>query len=235
MPSFGRKPSPDIRDNQFLMRRLLVAAGDLRPVTKTWSIAPRSLDQGNTGTCVGHAWKNFLRCAPMQTETGPSPFDIYRAAVLLDSWVANDNEAILPDGDPLLDDGTSIRAGAEAMMQTTRLKSYVWAFSVQSVIEWALTKGPVVLGTNWYSSMMDVNAEGIAKITQQAHLYGGHAYLLRGINTKRALATCENSWGDEWGRKGAFFLPLSDLERLLHEDGEACAAIEQKLKKALAL
>jgi hypothetical protein len=231
MPGFGRRYAPDERDRNFLMRRMLA---DVRavtlPVRKTWGINATALNQGETGTCVGHAWRNFLRCAPIRTEKGgPSPFDIYRSAVSKDPWPDNDDEAQLTDGDQGLDFGTSVRAGAEAVTEFGRLKSYVWSFELQPVIEWVLTQGPVVLGTNWYSSLSRPDAEGIARIQPTASVVGGHAYLLRGVDTRRALARCSNSWGEDWGLSGEFFLPFRDLERLIHEDGEACSAVEKRL------
>ncbi len=234
MPNLGRIPSPDLRDKNFLMRRKLAAPGAAAlPVSKTWAMSGISLDQKDTSTCVGHAWRNFLRCTPIRTEKGgPSAFDIYREAVKLDEWASNDSEATLPDFDPGLSSGTSVRAGAEAVTNDGRLKSYLWAFDLQSVIEWVLTKGPVVLGTNWYSSLFNPDAKGICKITPTATIVGGHAYLLRGVNTKTALALCSNSWGDSWGRSGEFYVPLADLERLIHENGESCTAIEAQLKPA---
>jgi hypothetical protein len=232
MPGFGRRFVPDDRDRKFLMRRMLADARALAlPARKTWSIHPKALDQGDTGTCVGHAWRNFLRSAPIRTEkSGPSAFDVYRAAVLEDPWRDNDDEARLPDRDPGLDSGTTVRAGAEAVTAFGRLKSYVWAFELQPAVEWVLTQGPVVLGTNWYSSFMRPDKDGIVRILPRARVDGGHAYLLRGVDTRRALARCTNSWGDGWGLSGDFLLPFRDLERLIHEDGEACSAVEKRLK-----
>jgi hypothetical protein len=214
------------------MRRMLPDARRLTlPTRKSWSINARALDQGETGTCVGHAWRNFLRCAPIRTEvSGPSAFDIYRSAVVKDTWADNDDEAQLADADPGLDFGTSVRAGAEAVTEFGRLKSYVWAFALQPAVEWVLTQGPVVLGTNWYSSMFRPDAEGIVRITPTATVEGGHAYLLRGVDTRKALARCSNSWGDDWGKSGEFLLPFRDLERLIHEDGEACTAVQKRLE-----
>jgi hypothetical protein len=231
MPGFGRRYAPDRRDRGFLMPRMLadVRAVSL-PVRRTWAIHGTALDQGDTGTCVGHAWRNFLRCAPVRTERGgPSAFDIYRSAVLKDRWRANNDEARLPDRDPGLDYGTEVRAGAKAVTEFGRLQSYVWAFELQAVIEWVLTEGPVVLGTNWYSSFARPDREGIVRIEPKAKVVGGHAYLLRGVDTRRALARCANSWGDGWGLSGEFLLPFRDLERLIHEDGEACSAVEKRL------
>jgi len=124
---FGRIAPPNRdKDEMYLMRRALAAAGTALPTRKTWPINRLSLDQGQTGTCVGHAWRNFLRCAPLRTEkSGPSPFDIYRSAVT-------------------------------------------------------------------------------------------------------------NSWGDEWGKSGEFYLPFRDLERLIADNGEACTAVEKSLSAKAA-
>lgn len=232
MPGFGRLFVPDDRDRNFLMRRMLPDARRLAlPARKTWGISRHALDQGNTGTCVGHAWRNFLRCAPIRTEKGgPSEFDIYRSAVARDTWPGNDDEAQLPDRDPGLDFGTSVRAGAEAVTAFGRLKSYVWEFELQPAVEWVLTQGPVVLGTNWYSSFMRPDGDGVVRILPNARVEGGHAYLLRGVDTRRALARCSNSWGDGWGVSGDFYMPFRDLERLIHEDGEVSAAVEKRLQ-----
>lgn len=227
-PSFGRRYSPDPKDRGYLMRRRLGAPGTPLPTRKTWAINSESLDQGKTSTCVGHAWRNFLRCAPIRTDKrAPTAYDIYREAVKTDEWSSNDNEAALPDGDPGLDDGTSVRAGAEAVTKAGRLKSFLWAFNLQSAVEWVLTEGPVVLGVNWYDSMSRPK-DGLAVISPQAASLGGHAFLMRGVNTTTRLALCTNSWGDGWGKSGEFYLPFADLERLIHEQGEAATATEKR-------
>ena len=229
---FGRRYSPDPQDRGFLLRRRLAAPGTPLPTRKTWRIAATALHQGSTGTCVGHAWANFLRCAPLRTVKGaPSPYDIYRKAVTLDEWSENDDETGLPDHDAGLDFGTSVRSGAEAVTSFGRLKTYLWAFTLQPALEFVLTQGPVVLGINWYTSFNNPNAEGVIRIRSNAIVDGGHAILWRGADTKRGLALLSNSWGDTWGKSGECYIPLRDLDRLISlEQGEACTAIEQRLQ-----
>lgn len=218
----GRRYSPDPDDRKYLMQRRLGAPGMPLPSRKSWRIGPPNLDQGSTGTCVGQAWHNFLRCAPIRTvKRAPSPFDIYDAAILIDEWSSNDN-------DTARQEGTSVRAGAEVVTAKGRLKTFLWAFALQSAIDFVLTEGPVVLGTDWPNWKPD--AEGIVRITATTKFIGGHAYLWRGVDTKRGLALCSNSWGDAWGKSGDFYIPFSDLERLIHQQGEVCTAIEQKLQ-----
>lgn len=225
----GRRLSLDPNDHKFLMRHRLAAPGTALPMQKTWPMSGRSLDQGQTSACVGHAWKNFLRCAPLRTESGPSAFDIYRYAVARDEWAENDKDANMPDFDPHMDGGTTVRAGASLLVHQMRLGSYLWAFDLQTMIEWLLTKGPVVCGFNWYDSMFEPDSKGIVTISRFANNAGGHAFLARGADRKHRLITCENSWGDGWGKRGTFYLPFADVERLIHEDGEACTATEEKV------
>lgn len=223
----GRKFSPDDRDHQFLMTRKLAMPGLLLPSRKTWGIAPTALDQGNTGSCVGHGWANFLRCEPIKTNSGIDQlrWAIYDAAIQLDEWTDNDN-------DTARQLGTSVRAGAQAVTNFGRLKSYLWAFSLQPALEWVLTMGPIVLGTNWYRSMFTPDAKGVVEIKPFSPIDGGHCYLWRGANMNTGMATMTNSWGDSWGNSGDFLISFRDLERLIHEDGECATAIEQKLTKA---
>jgi hypothetical protein len=227
----GRRFSPSQQDLGFLMRHQVGLEFGQAPrvLRKTWAITPRSLNQGETGTCVGHAWKNFLRCAPMQSvKSGPSAWDIYRAAVLHDEWTDNDAESKLPDNSPKMQAGTCVRSGAQELVRLNKLTLFLWAFEIQPVINWVLTKGPMVLGINWYDSMFEPDANGLITITENAHIAGGHALLLRGIDLRKKTATLENSWGDAWGLNGSCFIQLADLERLLAEDGEAAAAVELK-------
>jgi hypothetical protein len=111
MPGFGRRFAKDDRDQGYLMRRMLPDARHLTlAVRRTWSINAKALDQGQTGTCVGHAWRNFLRCAPVRWKSPAPPLRHLRSAVLKDTWADNNDEAQLADGDPGLDFGTSVRA-----------------------------------------------------------------------------------------------------------------------------
>lgn len=226
MNGLGRLIAPDERDRSFAMAPLIAVAPVAAPQVRNWRIPGRSIDQGSTATCVGHAWRNFLRCAPLQGERGPSPWDIYREAVKLDPWPDNDAEAHLPDGDRHFISGTSVRAGAKALQAAKHISNYLWAWDIDTMIQWLLTTGPVVVGTNWYDSMEEPDSRGIAKVTKEARVIGGHAYLARGANVHTELILFENSWGEEWGSRGTFYLRFSDVERLLKEEGEACTAVQ---------
>jgi papain like protease len=226
----GRRFSPNQQDLGFIMRERILVTEPARPKRKTWAITPRSLDQGETSTCVGFAWRNFLRCAPIQTVVaGPSPWEIYRQAVLHDEWPDNDKEGKLADNSPGMQSGTCIRAGSMVLTKLNRARLFLWAFELPAVVDWVLLKGPMVIGVNWYDSMFEPDAEGIIHVKPGSRIAGGHALLIRGVDTTRALATLENSWGDAWGINGSCFIQLADLDRLLAEDGEGATAVELKL------
>ncbi len=220
----GRLESPDARDEAYHLRRRNVLM-QVRVIRKTthWSTFTKVLDQGSTSTCVGHAWKQWMLTVPVvQTKptVEPTAFTIYREATHLDPWTDNDN-------DTLMEFGTSVRAGAQALQARGFISEYNWAFDVDTAIDWLCIGGPLVMGTNWLSQMFYPDKEGIIRATGQNA--GGHAYLLSGVNIPRGLFRIRNSWGKEWGQSGHAWIPFEDMARLLSDDGEACTSQEVRL------
>jgi len=154
-----------------------------------------------------------MLASPTRTKTGPVPTDIYAAAQMVDEW----------DGENY--DGTSVRAGAKVLASQGRISEYLWAQSLAELQAWVLTKGPVVMGTEWYQGMSLLGVNGYA--TPAGALLGGHAYLCIGYSTARRAYRFLNSWGRVWGSpNGRFWMKEEDVADLLSRNGEACAAIE---------
>jgi hypothetical protein len=228
MPGFGRIYAPDPRDHQFMLAPLTSQA--TRRASKLWAYFDKPMNQGNTGTCVGHGWKGWLATAPIiqsGVSEAPHPFDIYDAAIMLDEWPTN-------DVDPDREFGTSVRAGAKALRDMGYLAEFRWAFSVDDAANWLggidaagrYVGGPLVIGVNWYDSMFDTDAEGFLRIGPDSQVAGGHCVCLTGWNERLGFAYGLNSWGGSWGHKGRFYMPGEVLQRLLAEDGEACSTAE---------
>lgn len=234
-PKFGRIHAPDPRDGHYPMRLLL----DRLAIEFPQVVAPGYrhyrhgpvLDQGETGTCVGHAWRAFLSSAPLMTKTGPNAFDIYDGAIAIDEWADN-------DVDPNRELGTSVRAGCEVLRAKGHVGNYLWASSADEIRRWLLAGlGPVVMGTLWFESMMRPH-EGFLRITTR-NVAGGHAYILTGWSDDitpedwpvkhQGSARMQNSWSTEWGNRGRAWIDYDTLDALVKADGEACAAVEQKL------
>ena len=223
-PGFGRLPAPDARDARYPMQLLLRPAA--LPSFRYYQTGPHlPLDQGQTGTCVLHAWGAFLYAALIMDKVIESPFDMYRATVGLDEFSGNDHEMMAPNEE--LQYGTSVRAGAQYLRSKGHLKNFVWAHSADEMALWILTgKGTIVNGTRWDWGMSDLK-EGYA--IPDGNVAGGHAYLVIGYNTKSRAFRCLNSWGPTFGENGRFWIHHDDMNALILDDGEACAAVEQKV------
>lgn len=212
---FGRVPAPDPRDRAYPMRTAMYGLSlDDFAYHRTGPV----LNQGATGTCVGHAWRQWLSSALMMTKGGPDAFTLYRDACLRDPWAENDA------GDVQF--GTSVRAGAQALQSRGHITQYLWSWSAFELMNWLLLRqGVIVLGTNWYVGMLTPDRSGVIHPT--GRVVGGHAYVLCGVNRPRGLFRIVNSWGTSWGEGGRAWMTGEDLQRLLDEDGEACTAVEQ--------
>lgn len=209
----GRRPAPDERDRRYQMQALAEPAEPLRGTKYWWTIA--KLDQGSTPQCVGYACANWQICSPTRTLNGPTPQEIYRAAQQVDEWPGEGYA------------GTSVRAGMKVLQDLGYIAEYRWAWDADTAARWILQRGPVVLGTNWYYEMYWLDRYGYAR--PRGTLVGGHAYLAVGYSATRGAFRCLNSWGGSWGEAGRFWLAHADLERLLRENGEACAAVERPI------
>jgi hypothetical protein len=214
----GRRKAKDSRDYNYLLRSMVPLA-EVKPKTKHWTLFHLPLDQGNTGTCVGHAWKHWMLTAPTirtRADVEPRAFTIYRSACQYDPWPQND------DGDP--EWGTSVRAGAKALQSRGFLDTYGWAFTVEDAIAWLVSSGPLVFGTNWTRDMFKPDAKGFVRYT--GPVAGGHAYCAVGWSEQRGAMRFVNSWSSAWGQKGRFWMDGETVEQLLVDDGEACTAVE---------
>lgn len=213
--SLGRLYELDERDKKFLFR-LVIPAEYPRVIRRKQWTPGGVLDQGQTGTCVGHGWAAFLSSTPVRS--AGDPFHIYDLATTLDGF---------PDNDHNPNYGTTVRAGAKALETMGRLKSYVWAYSSKECANWILRQGPVVIGIPWYSLMFQVTQDGYV-IPGGANV-GGHCVLVYGCDVPLRTLYIQNSWGTSWGHGGRCKMTFDVLDNLLSDHGECCAAVERKL------
>jgi hypothetical protein len=226
----GRRGDPDQRDCLYPVSLVL---GIMRPERRTipW-MRLRSLNQAQTGTCVGHGWRGWYEGEPTTHAAGEGPdaFAIYRRAILLDAWADNDREENLPESQ--LQGGSSVRAGAQAMQEAGLIGSYVWATKASEIADYVTRRdgSPVVLGTSWYESMFHPDKNGLVKIS--GDVAGGHCYVTDWYDPIKKLHRCYTSWGqdfgitDENGVGGIFWLSSRNMDRLLRQGGEACMGVE---------
>lgn len=237
MPEYGlgRLVAPDARDANFRMRAVLDPLREqffprgLPPGTRHYRPGV-VLNQGKTGTCVGHGWRGWLDGAPLMTKAGPDAFDLYRAFVRVDEFPDNDREAVSTD-DLDLQYGTSVRAGAKVLQSAGQISEYRWAEGADDVRAWHLSGlGTVVLGIAWTDAMFRPDRNGF--VHYAGRVEGGHCIKTTGWSDARGprgAVRIQNSWGSAWGQGGRAWIAFDDLDRLIRDDGEACAAIEQRL------
>jgi hypothetical protein len=214
----GRRVAEDRRDLRFLMRTAITIPPPIAP-SVSYRRGPQ-LNQGATSSCVGHGWRAWLSGEPIrQVKHGPDALTIYHAAQQVDEW---------PGAEPDYE-GTSVRAGAKVLQQLGFIQSYLWAFTEDTTRAWVLSGlGGVVIGVNWYEAMFSPDPTS-GFLTVDGAWAGGHCVWLRGFSDKRQAYRVQNSWGDGWGQQGQAWLRAADLQRLLHEAGEACCGIEQQV------
>lgn len=160
--------------------------------------------------------------------------EIYIAALDLDEWEGNDPN-----------NGTSVRAGMKAAVKAGLIKGFAWGEGLKDTIDFVLNFGPVVNGTIWPDSMMEIDAHGYLNIDPDSTLDGahaaGHAWAIVGVNTQtrnpdgsRGRFTMLQSWGRGWGRdgKGIAYMSFPTWSQLHMAGGEVCLPTEQVLRPA---
>ena len=135
--------------------------------------------------------------------------------------------------------GTSVLAGMKAATEAGYYSEYRWAFGIEDLVRAVGYHGPAVLGLNWYEGMFEPQS-GVISAT--GSIAGGHCILMRGVTLRftgstrdfasidmdRSSALLRNSWGRGWGDNGDCRVTLRDLDRLLHEGGEAAVPVTRK-------
>lgn len=218
-PGLGRVPStPDERDKAYPLRAILDKLPQPLAATgyRYWWENGAWLDQGQTGTCVGHGWAHEIEDSPV---THPhdvvDPFRIYDLATTLDPWSDNDHD---------INAGTSVRAGAQAAQQLGYVGNYYWAQNIDDVKNAVLNNGPAVIGFNWYEDWFDPAVVGEHSIIAgfgSERIAGGHCTVLNGVNVNKGFFRMKNSWGRGWADDGHCRITFEVIERVLFaEDGE---------------
>ena len=204
----GRFPSPpDPRDYQ--LAKLLEIAPVPKYYPKDWH-SDRVLNQGKTPHCVGFGWAAWGICTPVESNYhNTDGHSIYSKAKLYDGIYANSP-------------GSTVRSGAKAMLSKNRIVSYYFARNIAEAEEFVALHGPVVLGVEWYEGMLQTDTRGLVSPTGK--LLGGHCILWKGVAGNYAVL--RNSWGLGWGVGGECKILLRDLGDIYHNNGEACAAVE---------
>jgi hypothetical protein len=209
-PRLDRLVSFDDRSRSFPIRAAL-DDHEAKPRTHEWPLGIR-LNQGREGACTGFAVTHEAAAEPdpvpgLDDEVARS---VYRRAQQLDEWPGEDYS------------GSSVLAAVKAGVELGWYREYRWAFGLDDLILALSWKGPAVLGIPWYEGME--NTDGYAHVNVAGGVTGGHAIVANAVDVENfgGRVKLTNSWGADWGWHGTCWITFADLDRLLHEQGEAC-------------
>lgn len=206
----GRHLHFDDRSWNFPVRLLKGAAIQ----TRTWDRPTKPFNQGELGSCTGNGAVGVACTKPCRQAglryTEALAKKVYSHATHADTIVG---------AWPPKDTGSTVLGAMKALRELGLTKGYRWCFGLDDVLKTLSTLGPVEVGVNWYEGFDKPDAKGLVKIG--GAIRGGHAFELLGVDAEKKLVWGINSWGSDWGLEGRFALSWKDLDRLLHEDGEA--------------
>jgi hypothetical protein len=180
------------------------------------------LDQGNLGSCTGHAGTNVLagdafwqagRDAIGTSDPHLYAVGVYSDATSVDSWPGQ----YVPD-----DTGSDGLSVAKVLQQRGLISGYQHATSLEAALT-ALAERPVMVGTNWLEGMYDPDPTG--KLTVSGAVAGGHEYCLDELDVAGKRVWMRNSWGDTWGMQGRAWMAWDDLGTLLAADGDCTVLV----------
>ena len=188
-------------------------------------------DQGGEGSCTGHAVSSAREWIARKYErTSPtlSPQFLYVEELIAEGSFPRDDGAMPRTGCRALTAKGCCEAAlypyvagkfttptAEQTQNALKYKTGAY-HRIESLLDFFrcladLTPWPVTVGFTVYESFMteQVAATGLMPIPKLGELQqGGHEVLCVGYDLPRQLALMQNSWGDAWGKRGYFWMPL---------------------------
>lgn len=218
----GRIVNHDTHNREYAIRRTRASR---RSVLHTFA-AP-NVDQFYTSGCVGFAGANFLNTT--HASHARRKMNDWMRQQMDNHYLGNDaglenyHQATVYDPFPWqyppTDEGSSALGLVKFWKKVGIIAGYEWAFTFNQFCA-ALEQQPVLVGTKWYQYMTDLN--GLHYAIPSGENQGGHEYLAIGINWHNRTITCENSWGENWGNRGRFYMTFERVEALLADDGDCC-------------
>jgi C1A family cysteine protease len=188
-------------------------------------------DQGEEGSCTGHAFSSAREWIARKYErTSPilSPQYLYVEELIADGYFPYDDGAMPRTGCQILTAKGCCEASlypyvagkftaptAEQSQNACKYKvgAYHRIGNLADFLSCLAdpTPWPVLVGFEIYESFMtqEVADTGVMPIPKPGEQQqGGHEVLCLGYDLAKQTALIQNSWGDDWGQRGYFWMPF---------------------------
>lgn len=212
--SLGRHLHFDERSREFPV----LLGKDATIQTRTWKRTLGAFTQGKLNTCTGHGAMGVVCTEPYR-----QPGVRYSETIIRQVYTKATHHDTIKGAWPTKDTGSTVLAAMKALKFMGFTKGYRWCFSLDDVLKTLSTIGPVEVGIHWYEGFDQPDASGLIQFGGSSR--GGHAFELLGVDVDQQRVWGINSWGRDYGLQGRFAISWKDLDRLLHEEGEAATVV----------
>lgn len=177
-------------------------------------------NQGQIGSCTGNAGLGAVNTEPFIQNPNPVYPPDENGAVKLysDATQIDEYDGVYPPNDT----GSSGLAIAKVLKNAGVISGYQHTFSLNDALK-ALSVYPVFVGVRWYDSMFHPDADG--RVHPVGNIAGGHEIEAYKVDVANGRIWFHNSWGNQWGVNGDFYLTWADFNFLLGQNGDVTVPI----------
>lgn len=205
----GRVFVPDDRDANYNLRAIMAPQPER---TTPWTLGP-VLDQGQTPRCVAFTAREWLNAEPQSDpdQNSPDPASMYAGAQ------AN-------DGISGPHDGSNDRGLCKYLQSIGMIDDFHWASNVPDAIQFLLTTGTLMCGSNWTQGMFTPDSNGF--IQPLGPVEGGHEFHSYWFSRADDAFWMQQTWGPNWNPAfpARFKIKRTDVETLFAQGLDFCAA-----------
>lgn len=215
----GRRSVADPRDLRYLLADRAPEAPPGRPVDGAPRIRRGPVyDRGRRPLAVAAALLACLHASPEKIgpHSAPSLDELDRLARELEGATGP---------------SVTLRSGCRALRRLGLIAGYAWSYDAGEIVDRLSSGRGLVLGLDWYEAMDRPDERGL--IRAWGRPLDGHAVFAFGYQHLTDTVLIQDSRGPAWGGwstrpgrrdfRGCARLPVSDLQKLLVDNGEAVA------------
>jgi hypothetical protein len=180
------------------------------------------LDQGNLGKCTCEGALGLLTTRPNIWRGTPEPGGLELISDSLYRWATRHDPFLTPTPgywEPV-DTGSNGESALNAAVALGYLpaENFIEVSSFEE-LQWALQKGPCMIGMNWPAGFDSPDRCGAVKKT--GAIRGGHEVIIVGSRKETKQDLARNSWGRKYGRDGYFWMTWGTVAEMLAAGGDA--------------